>query len=343
MGYVIKNYLKDGTCFDISQLITKTQWGGDIRQSARKLTVDLAFGRDYYLPKYNPPLGSILMLLGDSGELFRGVVFDNQKDTGGQYQVISYDHLIYLLKSKGTYKFGGMTPEAITKKLCSDFNILIGDLPASGVSLDKLWLREKAIYDMILAAWLEAADRNGKKYEIRMIQGKLTVFEKQTQTLRWLITEGQNLISAAYSENINDMKNRIIIMGSDDGEDEVLATVDDPALIAQYGLLQEMQRGGSIQSAEALNIAQNMLKDLGRVSRESNIVCLGIDDVVAGVAIELQETLTGMTGTFYVDTDEHNIEGSQHTMNLKLNWTDDEFTVYWKGKDENQAEFVEPS
>lgn len=320
MSYTITNVLAGGSAYDITQLVRSMKWGGDIRQTARKIEIPLVYGRDYYLPKYEAPMGSLLVLRNDTSEILRGVIFDRKKDTDGGYSLVAYDHLIYFLKNKATYIFRGMTADAIINKLCKDFGVPVGDIASTGVALDKLILREKTIYDMAVIALTETTKRNGKKYMIRMKEGKLCVIEKSQQPLRWLITEGQNLISASYSESINEMKNRILIVGD---KDQVLAQIEDADLIKQYGILQELKREGNIKTGEAQTMAANMLKDLGKVSKEASINCLGLDDVEAGTAIEVKESLTGLTGTFYVDTDDHTVENGQHTMALKLNWTDE--------------------
>lgn len=320
MSYTITNVLAGGSAYDITQLVRSMKWGGDIRQTARKMEIPLAYGRDYYLPKYEAPMGSLLVLRNDNSEILRGVIFDRKKDTDGGYSLVAYDHLIYFLKNKATYIFRGMTADAIINKLCKAFGVPVGDIASTGVALDKLILREKTIYDMAVIALTETTKRNGKKYIIRMKEGKLFVIEKSQQPLRWLITEGQNLISASYSESINEMKNRILIVGD---KDQVLAQIEDSDLIKQYGILQELKREGNIKTGEAQTMAANMLKDLGKVSKEASINCLGLDDVEAGIAIEVKESLTGLAGTFYVDTDDHTVENGQHTMALKLNWTDE--------------------
>jgi len=317
MTYRLLNHWRTGEIYDISQLEKSIKWGGNVREASRKLELDLVSGRDYYLPKYQVPQGSAITLDNGVWEMFRGVVFGKSKDTGSNYGITVYDHAVYLLKSKYTYKFTGMTATAIIKRLCSEFGITAGDIVETGITLGKLILREKTIYDMMIIALTETTKRNGKKYQIRMKQGKLNVVERGWQTQRWVITEGQNLISASYSENISDMRNRIIIVGD---KDQILTTVSDEALIQQYGLLQELKKEGNIKTGEAQTMAANMLKDLGRISREASIECLGLDDVEHGSSIEVVESLTGLTGKFYVDTDDHTVQNDNHTMSLKLAW-----------------------
>lgn len=324
MTYKLVNITKEGNQLDITTLVSEIHWSSDINQAARQMEITMAFGGDYYLPKYDVPLGSLLILFNDAVEIIRTVVFNKRKDTGGGHSVTGYDHLNYLLKSKGTFKFRKMTATAIIKEVCAAFNIPVGDMAETGVVLDKQIFREdqsgSSLYDICMTALKETTKRNGKKYVLRMRQGKLQVIEKPKQTVRWLLTGGSNLISADYGENIEEMKNRILVVGD---KDQVLARVENPALIKRYGLLQEVATESSVKAGEARTIAQNMLKELGKVSREARIECLGIDEVEAGTAIEVRETLTGLIGIFYVDTDKHTISNGQHTMNLTLNWTDE--------------------
>lgn len=319
MGYLVRNNLQDGTVYDITQAISSIRWGGDIRQAARKLEVDFAVSRDVKIPKYNVPLGSLLLLSSNDVELLRGVAFDNQKSTNGTYTAVSYDHLIYLLRSQGTYIFRGVSADNILRKLCSDFGVPVGNIPDTGVVLNKLVLRGMTIYDMCVIALTETTKLNGKKYMLRMREGKLDLIEKSRQAVRWLISEGSNLISASYSESLNDMKNKILIVGD---KDQIIAQVQDDNLIKMYGILQGLKQESDITSGEAQTMAANLLKELGKITRLAGLECLGIDDVEAGTAIEVKESITGLTGTFYVDTDDHTIQNGSHTMSLKLNWSD---------------------
>jgi len=320
MSYKIYNYTQDGRSYDIMQLVTSIKWGGDIKQAARHLEINLAFGPDQSLPQYSVPIGSLLILYNDAKEIIRGVVFEAQKNTSGYYSVQTYDHLNYLLKSQGTYIFRSMTATAIIAKLCGDFGIPIGSIPDTGVALNKLILRDMAIYDMCIIALTETTKRNGKKYMLRMIEGKLNAIERGQEVARWVISEGVNLTSATLNVNINEMKNKIIVLGD---KDQIIATVSDSTLIGQFGILQEIKRESDIKIGDAQTIATNALKDLAKVSQESTIECLGNDDVTAGTAITVTESLTGLSGTYYVGTDEHTLENFQHTMRLKLNWTDE--------------------
>lgn len=314
MSYTIINITKDEKQFDITDTVSSLVWAGDVREAARKLDLEIAYGRDYYAPKYLPPLGSVIILKKDT-ELFRGVVWEISKGTEGTAKIICFDHAIYLTNNISTYKFVNMSPEAMINKICGDFGISTGQIAPTNVNLSKLIVRECTLYDMVVTALTEATKRNGKKYHLVMREGKLNTEEKGQQLLKWLITEGENLIDASKTESLSDMRNRIVIVGD---KDEVLADLKDDYLIQQYGMLQDYKRESNISAGEAQTIAQNLLTELARVSQALSISAIGIDDVEAGKSIEVLETLTGIKGQYYVLKDQHTLQNGIHTMQLEL-------------------------
>lgn len=314
MSYTIINITKDGKQYDLTQVFSTVSWGGDVREAARKLEMEIVYGRYYYTPKYTPPLGSVIILKNDM-ELFRGVVWEVSRGTQGTAHITCFDHAIYLTNNVSTYKFVSMTPEAIITKICGDFGINIGSLAPTGVNLTKLILRDHMLYDMAVVALTEATKRNGKKYHLIMREGKLNTEEKGKQVLRWWLTEGQNLMEVSQSESLENLRNRVVIVGD---KDQVLADLKNADMVKQYGMLQEYKRESNIQAGEAQVIAQNLLKELAKVSQALEITALGIDDVEAGKSVEIKETLTEITGQYYVLQDQHELKNGSHTMRLVL-------------------------
>lgn len=301
--------------YDVTNLVQSIRWGGDVRQAARKLTVNLVYSRDGNQPRFKPGLASWFMLENDGKEIIRAVVFNNEIDASGSLTVEAYTHAIYLLKSKRSMTFRNTSAEQVIRKVCEIHGIRIGSLPNTGVVLKKLICRNKTLYDICTEALAEASKRNGKKYQIRFYEGALHVIERGAQTVRWRIEQGSNLINARYSESIEEMKNRILIVGKDN---KIIADVKNEELIRQYGLLQELQQENDATPGEAKTIAENLLKELGRVFWSADVECIGIDDVEAGDVIEIQDSLTGLIGTFVIDEDDHTVENGRHTMRLKL-------------------------
>lgn len=318
--YIVIHVPRGGDAMDISQLVSSITWGGGIMEAARKLEIELVYGEAAYIPRYEIRPGSVLLLRNEERELIRGVVVSTDRGLSGTMSITSYEHSWYLLRSTATYRFSGMGADAIARRVCSDAGVPVGSLAAPGVTLPKLILRDTTLFDAIIIAYTEASKRTGKRYQVRMNEGKLHVVPKGGQRWHWVLSADTNISDAQLTESIEAMSNRIVITND---ADDVLARVEDSSLIAKYGLLQHSKQEGDVTAGEARTIAQTLLKELGKLSQTAQLEVTGIDDVQAGDAVEVQEPITGLSGTYYVESDEHTIEGGHHMMSLSLAWTDE--------------------
>ena len=48
-----------------------------------------------------------------------------------------FDKLIYLKKNQASYNFKNQTPEGITNKICSEFNIKVNYIESTGVTINR--------------------------------------------------------------------------------------------------------------------------------------------------------------------------------------------------------------
>ena len=299
---------------DITQLVTSYTWSGDYKQAARKLEFGVAASpHDYYLPKAYIELGDIVRLINDDGkELFQGYVFSKEKSTSGtEIQVTAYDGLIYLLKSKGTYNFRNMTPEAITKRLCKDFVMQAGSIANTGIALNRIFDGE-SIYSIIVTAYTLASKRNGKKYIPKMENGKLNVIEKGKTISQYILDGESNLTDSTYSESIESMINRVRMYDKNGRE---IGRVENANWIRKYGMLQDVYK--KEDNVNANTAAKSMLKG---IEKTAEIEGLGNNDCITGNAVKIKEPYTGLVGLFYIDNDEHTWQDGQHTMKLGLSF-----------------------
>lgn len=322
MSYSLINITREGKQYDITQLVTNLSWGGDAREAARRLEFEIVYGDNAYIPKYKPPTGSYVILRNSQNiELFRGVVWEPENESGktNSRRMTCFDNGIYLTHNEAAYKFVKMSPEAMIKKICSDFNIPVGTITATGITLSKLILRNSnegmTLWDMIVTILTEARKRTGKKYRAVIKQGKLCVEEAGKNVQRYILTAEQNLIRASYKESLENMRNRVVIVNE---KGQKLADIRNKKLISRYGMLQAY-RQENVKSAEAQKIAKNLLSELGTLTQEWEVEALGIDEVEAGQMIEIYEPVTGIVGKYYVLTDEHKLDNGVHTMSLELN------------------------
>lgn len=295
---------------DITEIITSIRWSGDYKQAARTLEFGIAVHpHDAYLPRITLKMGDMVALIDDKGkELFQGYVFYKEKSiNSNEMQVTAYDGLIYLLKSKGTYNFKNMTPQAITQKVCSDFGIPVGNL-ASGSPLNRLFDAE-TIYNIIMTAYTIESNKSGKLYMPRMDKGKLNVIEKGSTITKFVLDAKTTIINSTYSESMENAIN-VVKIYDENGNYKGQVTLDGIP-----GILQDIykaEKGHDMQSR-----ARGMLKG---IERTAEIEAIGDVECITGNAVVIKEPYTGLSGLFYIDNDEHTFSNGQHTMRLGLSF-----------------------
>lgn len=111
------------------------------------------------------------------------------------------------------------------------------------------------------------------------------------------------------------MKNSIKIISGNDESLRVIADVKNDGLIKQYGLLQQIESVDEKDIAQARNIANNLLKELGKISEENSLTLMGSTDIKAGRLIDIAEEITGMKGRYLIKDCTHNYN-SLYTVDL---------------------------
>lgn len=296
---------------NITQLCASIKWSGDKSQAARKLELGIAVSpTDANLPVVSMSMGNMVLLYDDTGnELFRGYIFSRDKsNSNAEMDVMAYDGLVYLLKSKGTYNFKKLTAEAIAQKLASDFGIPAGSLAATGIPLSFV-ADSQSIYDILMQAYSGAGAQNGKTYLPIMDGGKLNVIEKGAYTASCVLSDGANVTDSDYEESIEDMVDRVRIY---DENSNPVGTVQNDAWVKAYGVLQDTysKENGVYAATAAKSKLVGISQTASVTAYPGNTAC------ITGAAVCLQEPFTGLSGLFYIDTDTHTWENGQYSMEL---------------------------
>ena len=293
-------------------MISEITWSGSEDEVARKLELNFLFPlHDYYAPKIYPNIGEQLFLYDDNDvELFQGKVFYNEKlGEQGTIQVTAYDDAIRLAKSKGTYNFKGTTAEAITRIVCNDLGVEIGELAQTGIP-QKMLCNGEGMYEIIHKAYEGASKQNKKKYKIEMRQGKLCVDEIGKEVLPHAITSNINIIESSYSENAEGVINRVKIY---DEKDQYIGVVEDKEFIDLVGIFQDVYT--KEQDKQAGTVASNMLRG---IEQSMEITTLGNVDYRTGKMVKLQDSSAKVDKLFCITDDSHKWNNSQYETNIGL-------------------------
>ena len=308
-----------GRLVDISAIVGGLSWSSDIDS----LGVQLKFGTGHderYTPSAQVQLGD-MVVLRSADEIMRGVVVTETFAGRGRYDYDAFDFAWYLNKSKIIRQFNDVQGDHAIREVLKAYGIPVGALPNIRIVVAKIYAAKTGAE--IIADILESATKQlGIKYRALMRSGAFhAVPQNDLKNQRIFKVGTLPLSDPSRRRTLDGMKNSIVVYTGGDESYTELATVRDQALVRQYGLLQEIvslnAEGEGEGAVQAQNIARNMLRDLGRVGDDGGFEMLGDDSVAAGQLIEVEEPITGTSGTFLVKSCTHSVAGGVHKMQLQ--------------------------
>lgn len=287
---------RDGVSRKCANRVQAVIWAGNIHECARTLGFGL-FDPDGAVPC---EMGSRVTFQREGAGLFDGFIFGRDRDVESPViDLTCADRGLYLKRNKAAYKFKGMTPEAITRRLCGDFGIAVGALAETGVPISRNY-PGVSLYAMIATAYSLAAEQTGERYAVRFRGEAMEVVAKRKGAETLVIQPGSNLRGGTVSESVESMINQVAVY--DDNGVKVGTYRDDEA-IGLYGLMQEYLK--QTKGKDSAKEAKKLLEDNGVTQKITITVDPGNPDLIAGNCVVLRESVTGLYGLFWVDADTH--------------------------------------
>ena len=302
---------KNGRSVEITEMLNGVTWSGDYQQVARKLDFEVLYAvNDKNQPVIVPDVGDKVTMTYNGALVFAGIVWSRDLSSKGQFIKIScYDPLIYINKSNVSYNFRNMTAEAITRQVATDLGVAVGDLAATGVTMN-LPAIGKSAYDTIMAAYTKASESTGDKYLPIIKDNALCVIKKGTTQVSVKLDYEYNIEGTQFTESLNGMVNRVIIY---DDEGNIVNTVSNDGWIAAYGIIQD-----AIQTEKDKDMTAKANKALKPIEQKANVDALGCIEAITGNAIIIRDKHTGLDGLFYIDGDSHTFVNGVYEMKLTL-------------------------
>lgn len=298
---------------DISNLVTRITWSGNRLQVARKLEFTYIFEpRDTNIPAHIVNLGETVQgftSVVDTVPVFQGNVYNIERNTqSSTITVTAYDNLFILSKSKTTKKYTDMTAEDITRSVCAEMGIKVGNLAVTGKKMTFI-AQEKTGYQIIMMAYTQASKKTGKKYHPIMNVDSLDVIEKGT-LLDFTASQYVNEENSTYKESIENMVNRVMIT---DEQGNFIGYQGNEDWMKKYSMIQSVYKKSPNRNTD--EEVKAMLKG---VERSGTIELLGDYTVKSSYSIKIDDLITNLTGQFYVKSDTHEFENGIHTMRLEI-------------------------
>ncbi|WP_457770705.1 XkdQ/YqbQ family protein [Priestia megaterium] len=317
---------------------------GDLAQASRKCDITLMNTKDGETRAVAFKLGRRIRILSGKNELFQGIIFGYEINDQGQQSITAYDANHYLTKVSDSYRFDNKKASDIVKYLCKRFGIKMGKISDTGYAIPKLILRDKTLWDVIVIALTETRKKNNRQFSLQSKGGYLHLVERKEQLTRMYIEDGANLIGATYSTNMDDVKTQVSLTGGDEDKPIHAFAVDTNAKNV-YGTMQHYEHVSEITNEKKLQaLAKSMLPKINKPEQEFNLEALGIENVISGTSILVRESMTQISGAFYVTTDTHNFSpDGYHTMSLTLSRTFDIAEEDYEPPEEKKSESADGS
>lgn len=295
---------------DITNVISTFTWSGSAYSAARQIEftiINPAGDTHFKMPVVK--LGDVICMYNGSKKLFHGKV--TRRERKGEAGTVSYtaqDYMVHLIRSKATYKFKKKKPEQITRLICKDLKIKTNKIEKTNVKIKKILFTEREYYSMILAAYTKAKKKTGKQYQPIMEGDKLSVIKKGTM-LGIVLNQKEGITESSYEENTESMINKVVIYNQ---KNKKIGTVSNKNWIKTYGRYQDTV---TVEKGNGKKEAKNTLT--GR-ERNASVTCIGDIRAKAGYGIQIKDTDSGLTGTFWIENDTHTFENGIHMMTLEL-------------------------
>ncbi|WP_105614367.1 XkdQ/YqbQ family protein [Vallitalea okinawensis] len=306
---------------NITPLISKLSWTSNLDTLGDQLNFDIVSNDAKHIPQPPIDLGSIIVLRNED-EIFRGEVITERLSGRESKSYDVFDFAFFLNKSKDIYQFNNLQAHNAIVRMLEDYNVPIGQIEPIALTIDKLYA-DKRLSDIIKDILQVVEEQTKTKYIMEMYGGKLNIVREETEPIKATFSLADNLqshevsqliINPSRTRSIDNMKNAIKMIC----ENSVVYEEDRDDLIQQYGRLQETKTINADEKKKASQLAKNLLESMAIITEDNSLTLPGNDEVRAGKILEIEESITGMSGKYRVKNCTHTLENGHHFMNLGL-------------------------
>jgi hypothetical protein len=300
------------TVYDITNYVSTVTWSGSVTQASRSLQISVLYSPlDQNIQDLNIKMGDRLILKDEDKILINVMVYSRERGSEqGTVTYSGYDEFNRLLKCNATYSFKNTTPEKIARSVCNDLKLEIGSIIETKVPIKKMLIDGDNYYNIIMRAYTKAYHATGKKYMPFMYNKKVYVMEKGKVIEDFYLDDSVNITSSSYSESIDSMINKVKIY-NDKGKQ--IGEVKDENAVKLYGVFQDIYtREDGVDYKKA---AKNMLVS---TEKTASVEAVGNISCISGYAINIKDSISKLTGIFWIENDTHTWSNGNYTMSLDL-------------------------
>jgi len=219
----------------------------------------------------NIPEGEVVMLYVNGNIEFVGLIVRKSegKFTYG-YTALDFS---FNLKNEVIKQFNKLSASKCIINLLGEYSIK-SKIVSMPTRINKIY-NGSTIADIIKDIIEQCEKDQGIKYFSEMVQDRVEIKKLIDMKISpKIIVSGDFTIDSS----IEEMKNKIVITTSDGDNAKILATVEDKTNRKKFGLMQKIESIEEKEIPKAKNIANNLLKDLNKISKETTLDLLISED-----------------------------------------------------------------
>lgn len=325
--------LYDNTYY-LAEFIKECSISGDIQKANRTAEFTLMNTVNGTTRLVNFQLGKMVIITYKKVELFRGYIFTYNQNSNGEVTITAHDPLVYLTKNQVSKKYAKTKASTIIKGLCNSFGIPVGNITDTGHYIKKMIMRDRTLWDIMITALTMTKNETNRKYWIYCKKGRLYVAKRTDEVSKWIIEDKDNLYSANFSHSMEELRNKVVLLGGDIAKKYKVQAVEDKTKIKAYGLMQYTETvNNDMTTSQMKQKAKELLKEKSKLDEDATVETEGIYDCIAGRSVYIKNAMTGLLGGYYIQTDKHTWSGNTYRMTLTVKKTDELPTMLYQESD----------
>lgn len=261
---------------DISKLVTSLSISSSIENLAT--TIDLA------VVYYENTNFFAAVVVGDKLEIdniFKGIVVDVSKSTNN-LSVKAFDIAFYLNQNKILKQVRYTKGKQAIQDVCSSIGLDVS-IKGLNTTINKLY-KNVSVAEFINDIIALDNEQTGKEYYIYAKDNTIYIdFLGNLSVNPFLKTKNGDLITnEQITENIEELKNSIIVTTNDSESIQQLSKAEDSSSISKYGKLQEVVEVSADNSQSYTSIANQVLKNKNVIKKTITIEFISNVYAIAG-------------------------------------------------------------
>ncbi len=321
MEHSIILYKKNGDKWCLNKIVSKPTIKTKRVGSCGSLKLNIENGDAYQNSEFKIEDGDIITFQTDTNNIFKGVVFKNEKDLKTKGRTITvYDQIKYLLY-KSSYVFINKKANEIIMQIANDYKLEIGEIEDTGFVIPKLVEDDVNLLDMIVEALGITSDNTGIQYCFYDNFGKLELKSLNSLVTNLVLSENTHITGGTYSTDIENSYSRFKIVqdNKDTGRREVYIA-ENSELISKWGILQYFEVAKEGLNEEQIKEKLNTIAALkGKKTEALKIKATG-EFVRAGQSVGIILNDENIKKYFLIDEAQLTFEGGNvFNIDLTLN------------------------